>query len=220
MNDPHGRRCFLKRLGVGGVAAGTAGLAGCTGGGGPGSVTLSEGFESGLADWEARGHVGHDAGGDFDWAVEVTDERAAAGDRSLAVFTEGDHDDGTAWVVTAVDVDEGTAYDVRGSVKAWSASESFNTLRNLVAVVAPTAPSAEEDFPEPGANSTGRSGLSAGGLREPLDRKAGWDDYEFEWTTDALETAELFYAVGVSVVWESDRTDYLDEVRLELEPRG
>lgn len=219
MDEPGGRRRFLRRLGAGSVAVGVTGLAGCLEGSAPRRVTVSEGFESGLDDWDARGHVGPDAGDPFDWSIEVSDERAADGDRSLAIFTEGDHDDGTAWVVRPIEVVEGAAYDVTGSVRAFARSESFNTLRHLVAFVGPTEPSAEEDFPQPFTNSTGTSNLPAGGLREPLDRASGWERYTFEWRTGELPSEELYLAVGVSVVWESDRTDYLDAVELELVPR-
>lgn len=218
-----GRRRFLRTYGAGSVAvAGAVGgavLAGCLEGPQPRQVTMTESFESGLGDWDSRGHVGDDAGGEFDWAIEVTDERAATGDHSLAIFTEGTHDDGTAWIVKPVELVEGTAYDVRGRVRAWAESESFNTIRHLVVSVAPEEPTAESDFPGPNVNSTGQQGLSAGGLREPLDRVAGWSDYTFEWATPELASKTLSVAVGVTVVWESDRTDYLDAVKVDFVPR-
>jgi hypothetical protein len=219
MDDLFGRRRFLRAVGTGSVAGGVACVSGCLGGRRPQRVSLTEGFEDGLGDWDTRGHVGPDAGGSFDWSIEITEERAAAGQHSLAIFTEGDHDDGTAWVVRLVEVVEGTAYDVRGSVRVWANAESFNTLRHLVVAVGPAEPTEEGDFPQPNTNSTGTPDLPAGGLREPLDRESGWGTYEFEWTTGELSTDELYLAAGVSVVWETDRTDYLDEVSLELVPR-
>lgn len=208
------RRRLLQTL-----AAGSAGsvVAGCLGRPRPQRVTVTDGFEEGLAGWSTAAHIGPDAADPFDWRIEVTDERSAEGEQCLAVFTEGDHDDGTAWVVRPIPVERGVAYDVQGSVRAFAASESFNTVRQLVVALGPDAPAEEGDFPAPDTTSTPDSPI--GGLREPLDRQAGWSEYAFEWATPGLDVDELFLAVGVTVVWETDRTDYLDDVRVSLRPR-
>lgn len=219
MDQPLGRRRLLRTIGAGSVGGAASGVAGCLGDQLAEPVLVTESFESGLVGWDRRAHVGPEAAGGFDWRIEVSDDRAAEGDRSLAIFTEGDHDDGTAWVVRSVPVVRNTAYDVQGSVQAYAASESFNTVRHLLVSVGSTEPTEEADFPDPDTNSSGTPGLSAGGLREPLDRQAGWSRYEFSWATPPLETDELFLALGASVVWETDRTDYLDDVRVELVPR-
>lgn len=204
---------------TGGVAGTVGGLAGCLGSQRADRVTVTEGFEHGIDDWESRGHVGPDAGDDFEWYIETSADRAGTGSRSLAVFTEGDHDDGTAWIARAVPVVEGTAYDVTGSVQAYAASESFNTVRHLVFAVGPEAPTGEDDFPAPDTDSSGATDLPAGGIRAPLDREAGWSTYEFSWSSPPLSTERVHVGVGVSVVWETDRTDYLDDVRVDLVPR-
>lgn len=223
MDGPFCRRGLLEAIGIGAIAGGVAGpavgLAGCLGSRRAERVTVTDGFEGGLDDWETRGHVGPDAGDDFAWRIETSDERAATGSRSLVVFTEGSHDDGTAWIARAVPVVEGTAYDVTGSVRAYAASESFNTVRHLVFAVRPEPPTTEADFPAPDTDSSGTTDLPAGGIRAPLDREAGWSTYEFSWSSPALSTDRVHLAVGVSVVWETDRTDYLDDVRVVLVPR-
>ncbi|MFB6305301.1 MAG: hypothetical protein ABEH47_09050 [Haloferacaceae archaeon] len=199
------RRDALRRglLACGGVA-----VAGCAGGGdGP---LLSEGFETGLDPWETRGHVGPDAGGEFQWTVERSDAEAHEGAWSLRVFTEGRFDDGTAWAVRPIDVPAG-ASGLRVSLMAWSPSESFNLLRHLVAAARPEPPETEADFPDPGANSTGIEGAPYGGLREPLHQAAGWREYGFEWTPERMPE-RVHLAVGVSVVWEADATHFVDEV--------
>ncbi|MFB6157789.1 MAG: hypothetical protein ABEJ34_08110 [Haloferacaceae archaeon] len=117
------RRGALRRglLACGGVAT-----AGCTGGGGDGEGggggrLLAAGFETGLDPWETRGHVGADAGGEFEWEIARSDERAHEGRWSLRMFTGGRFDDlaerssadnrnasgsggGTAWAVRPLDV--------------------------------------------------------------------------------------------------------------------
>jgi hypothetical protein len=217
MSNANSRRAFLAGLAV----AGSGAVAGCLGDAGAGEpVNVSESWESGLGEWSTHGSVGSDAAGEFRWSIDVTDERAAAGDRSLRVFTEGRHDDGTAWATRSVPVERGRAYDATGAVRAWSAGESFNTVRHFVVRLAPEPPASEGDFPPPGENSTGAGTVPVGGLREPMDREGGWEQFRFEWTTPTLETATLSLSVGVTVVWETDRTDYVDDLRVSLVPRS
>ncbi|MFC4359099.1 hypothetical protein ACFO0N_14210 [Halobium salinum] len=228
---------FPSRRAVLGAAAavGVASLAGCLAfvdrpGSDPEPVTLREGFEDGdgLGEWTAHGHVGSDAGGPFRFDLGGSTDRAVEGSRSLRVFTGGEHDDGTAWVSHPVRVVAGHAYDATFSVRAWSEGESFNTVRHVVAVLSPTAPTVEGDFPEPDWNSSDRADAPVGGLREPMDGSGegddpegpGWRTYRFTWRTPELTADTLHLAVGVSVVWETDRVDYLDDVRLDLTPVG
>ena len=209
------RRSFLASVGTGLATL----VAGCTGGEDADPIRIEEDFEDGLDGWAVRSHVGSDAGGAFRSEVTLSDEHARSGERSLRLFTGGEHDDGTAWVVRDVAVTPDVAYDATVTVHAWSASESFNTLRHLVAFLGPYEPVVEEDFPAAGENSSGTDGLATGGLREPLDLEAGWRSYSFTWRAPPVEGDRLWLAVGVSVVWETDRADFLDDVAVELVPR-
>lgn len=199
------------------LRAGTAvgvglGLAGCTT---PGQEAplFEESFESGLERWETAASIGpEEEQSAFDWEIGRSQEQALAGSWSLEVFTEGDHDDGTAWATTELSSAGADAFEV--SFSAWSASESFNTLRNVVAYLGPDAPTEEGDFPDPGMNTSALEGAPNGGLREPLHLAEGWREYSFGWEPeDVPET--LYLAVGVSVVWEADATHYLDTVTVE-----
>jgi len=203
-----GRRDALRA----GAAAGVGlGLAGCTA---PGDGPLfEESFESGLEGWETASYIGpEEEQSAFEWEIQRSQERAFAGDWSLEVFTEGDHDDGTAWVTTELSPGDLEEFEV--SFAAWSESESFNILRNVVASLAPEKPTVEEDFPEPGANSTAVPDAPYGGLREPLHLAEGWREYRFEWAPDEVPET-LYLSLGVSVVWESDATHYVDAVTVE-----
>jgi len=126
-------------------------------------------------------------------------------------FTEGDHDDGTAWATTELEPVDASRFSV--TVQAWSESESFNHLRDLVAYLGPQKPSDEGSFPGPGDTSTGVDGAEFGGLREPLHLAEGWREYSFEWTPGTVPD-RLAFAVGVSVVWEADATHYVDDVEV------
>lgn len=196
------------------VGLGTA-LAGCTlpgnGDGGDGPL-FAESFESGF-DWETAAHIGPEEDvADFEWAIERVDAEAADGDWSLEFFTEGDHDDGTAWATAELSPSETEAFEV--TFEAWSESESFNILRNIVATLAPEPPESEQDFPAPGQNSSAVDGAPYGSLREPLHLAAGWHEYSFTWEPVSVPET-LYLSLGVSVVREADATHYLDSVTVE-----
>lgn len=207
------RRTFLETTAA---TVPAAALAGCTGGSGDDQgPILAEGFESPLEEWEAHAAIGPEVDlADFDREVERSDERAREGDWCLRLFTGGDHDDGTAWLTRPVELPDAERFTVE--LWAWSESESFNVLRHLVAALGPERPAVEEDFPDPGRNSSNVAGAEYGGLREPLHRARGWERYRFEWNPGRVpDVAHL--SVGVSVVWESDATHFVDEIRLRAD---
>lgn len=179
---------------------------------------FQEGFEEGMGNWEGNAAIGSEVDiEDFEWELEVTDEEAAAGEHSLRVWNEGDHDDGVTWGVHPLTIDTGQTYQVDVTAQFWSESESFNSIRDAVMRLAPDRPEVEEDFPQPGVNTTELGETPYGGLREPLGLTAGWREYSFQWTTPELTTDTLYLAVGTSVIWESDVPHYIDEITVEIE---
>lgn len=211
------RRTVLTTL----AAAGAGALAGCLGDDSdPDPVTLADDFAGGLDDWEIDAALGEDDdASDFDYDIALSDEEVYAGDQSVEIYTEGDHDDGTAWIVQPVDVEAGHRYHAEASVMAWSHMESFNMVRRLSCVLAPERPQTQTDFPPPDWNSTGEDEPEVGGFREPLDLAEGWYEYTFEWDSPELDTDTLYFAVGTRVVWTGDRTHWIDDVDLTIEPR-
>jgi hypothetical protein len=200
------------------VGATALGLAGC--GGRERGAEFEEGFEDGIGDWESAAAIGPEVPlSGFDWSTGVTDDQAASGQRSLALFTEGDHDDGTAWATHSVPVPADGRYQATVTASFWSESESFNILRNAVMRLGTDPPESEADFPDPGMNTTALGEVPYGGLREPLHLAEGWHEYRFEWTTPPLSTDTLSIAAGTSVVWEADATHYLDDLTVDLSPR-
>ena len=208
------RRPFLRT----GLALAAVGAAGCLGeSGGP---AFTEGFEDGLGEWETDAAIGPEVDiADFEWAIDVSGEQAAEGERSLRIVNEGDHDDGTCWAVHPVSVESGQAYTATVTAEFWSESESFNSIRDAVMRLGPEPPETEQDFPRPQQNTTGQGETSYGGLREPLWLAEGWRTYEFEWTTPELPTETLWLALGTSVIWESVATHYVDAVTVDLAQR-
>lgn len=170
--------------------------------------------------WETGAHVGPEVDQEeFEWTVDVSGEQAAEGERSLRIVNEGNYDDGTTWAVHPVSIEPGQSYTATVTASFWSETESFNVLRNAVMRLGPEQPETEEDFPDPGVNTTALGVTPYGGLREPLHLSEGWREYEFEWTTPKLSTDTLFVAVGTTVVWETAATHFVDEVSVELEVR-
>lgn len=198
--------------------AGVFGIAGCLSG--SGETKFREGFEDGIGDWERYAAIGPEVDiGDFKWEIGVDDTEAAEGDHSLRIWNEGSYDDGTTWAVHPVSVEPGQAYQMSVTAKFWSESESFNLIRGAVMRLGPDRPTAEEDFPEPGQNTTELGETPYGGLREPLWLTNGWHEYAFEWTTPELSTETLYLAVGTTVVWETGATHYVDDIVVESESR-
>jgi hypothetical protein len=173
-----------------------------------------------MGQWTTGAAIGPEVPLDeFEWEVTVSESEAAAGQRSLRIWNEGDYDDGVSWGVHSVPVESGRAYEASVSAEIWSESESFNTLRDAVMRLGREPPDAEEDFPHPGVNTSELGEVPYGGLREPLWLTDGWREYAFEWTTPTVSTDTLYVAVGTSVIWEGDATHYVDEVSVTLEPR-
>ncbi|WP_123623516.1 hypothetical protein [Halorubrum sp. CSM-61] len=212
------RRRELLRRGGGIGVAGLAGIAGCTGGSdGP---AFEEGFEDGIGDWEFGAAIGPEVNIDeFDWEASVSEEEAASGERSLRIWNQGDYDDGVTWATHPISVDSGEAYRIEVSGQFWSESESFNTIRHALMRLGPEPPETEEDFPQPGLNTTDLGETPYGGLRDALWLADGWRKYAFEWTTTELSTDTLHLAVGTAVIWEADATHYVDDLSVTVEAR-
>jgi hypothetical protein len=208
------RRRYLGAL-AGGLALGS----GCLGFQG-GTVAFADGFEDGLGEWSVGAAIGPEVPlEEFEREASVSGQQAAEGEQSLRLFTEGSYDDGVLWVTHALPVEPGQAYDATVTLQGWSDSESFNTRRDLVARLGREPPEREESFPQPGVTSGRFDDAPYGGLRQPLDLTGGWREYGFEWRTPTLETETLYVSAGVAVIWETDLTNYLDEIEVALSPR-
>ncbi|EMA57228.1 hypothetical protein [Halorubrum lipolyticum] len=212
------RRGLLRRsAGIG--AVGLAALAGCTGGEDDG-LTFEEGFEDGVGDWAFGAAIGPEVDLDeFDWEASVSEEEAASGDGSLRIWNQGDYDDGVTWATHPIAVDAGESYRIEVTGQFWSESESFNTIRHALMRLGPEPPETEEDFPQPGLNTTDLGETPYGGLRDALWLADGWREYAFEWTTPELSTDTLHLSVGTAVIWEADATHYVDDLAVTVEPR-
>lgn len=212
---------FTRRQLLATLTAGTVGVAGCLSTDQePREFSLRDEFSDGLDEWDSEAHIGPNADLEaFEWSVELTDEMASAGDQSISIFTEGKYDDGTAWIARPIEIEADRRYDAEVSFQAWSPSESFNTRRRVVPYLGQGRPTAEDDFPQTGWNSTDKGTTLYGGLREALDQTDGWHEYTFEWQSSTVYTDTLWFADGVTVVWESDLRYAIDDIDVHIETR-
>lgn len=202
------------------LAVGT--LAGCTGGKSPETIEFTDGLEEGFMGWTRDSDVPEDPnnhGNPVAWMITHSTERATDGTASLRYYLDGTQDDGTIWIVQPITVDSGHTYNMRMQVDAWSASESFNTLAHLVMYAGPSRPTSEGSFPSPGTSSSDAGVTDTGGLREPLNQVEGWQTYSFSWKTPTLQMDAIYIATGISAVWETEMTYFIDNITLTATPR-
>jgi hypothetical protein len=167
--------------------------------------TIEEGFESGLGDWERGADVPQD--GDrpnqtVEWSIERSNEQAKGGRASARFFLDGKHDDGTIWLTRSFEVSANQEYAARITLDLWSPSESFNTLAKVAAYTGPRQPMEEGDL----------------NTSQPADQAAGWKRYEYQMNTRSDGQGRLWVAFGISVVWETKVTYFIDDVRIEIKP--
>lgn len=195
-------------------------LPGCFGSDGGAPASFEDSFEEGFRDWRVDEHVPDDPnnpGFKVSAGASISDQ-ARSGGNALRFHLDGRQDDGTVWVERTVPFDAGATYRFNVSFWAWSESESFNTLAYAVAYLGPDDPEREEDFPEPMQNSR-QDELGFGGLREPLDRAEGWEEYSFTWDGEVPDNGGLFLAIGISAVWETEMQYDLDDVQVTASKR-
>ncbi len=191
------RRTFLATTGLSAAA-----LAGCTAPNGspengtrdpgsPASLT-NPSFENDLEGWTVGRDLPTDpnTGDPVETNATTTGERASDGERSLALFINGLQDDGTLWVEQSAALGEAEtlAFDI------YSPEASFNTRVKAAAYTGEGGELVEEDFD----------------TTEAADGHEGWQTFEY----DVSSEGEGAVAVGVSMVWETELTTLVDNVRL------
>lgn len=154
-------------------------------------------FEDGLTGWTVGMDLPTDPNVEGDQPVEsdvsVSTDHAVDGDHACALFIDGRQDDGTLWVQQRAVLDDTD----RLAVDFYSQEESFNIITKAAAYAGPDPDRTltETDFDTSAA----------------IEDHAGWKTYEYDISHDGIGLV----AVGISVVWETELTRYLDDVRLQ-----
>lgn len=168
-------------------------------------ISFEERFEETLDRWQQGSDVPDDPdrpGQPVRWSIEVSPEQAAEGGSSARFTLDGKMDDGTIWLARVFDVAPDSVLQIRLTFDLWSASESFNTLAKVMAYAGSRPPAAEEDF----------DGSQAANLAE------GWRTYEYTFRVRSGAEGQVWVALGISAVWETEMTYYADNVRVDIAP--
>lgn len=168
-----------------------------------GAGRFEEGFEGSLDGWQQGADVPDDPahpGQPVDWSIEVSSDQAAEGTSSARFALDGKQDDGTIWLARPFSVAAGELARVHLSFELWSESESFNTLANVAAYVGAQPPGSESDFD----------------LSQVANKVEGWVTYDYSFDVRGNAEGQAWVAVGISAVWETEMTYYLDNVQVDL----
>jgi hypothetical protein len=170
------------------VLPATAGAA-PSGSGSAAQATCGSSFESGFEGWQPDSD-----GLARDWAITLSREQASDGVQSLRYWTDGTTDDGTVWVERQLRVQPFRTVTVDVSFDLWSEFYSDFNRWPVVAFAGARNPAAEADFVKVG---------------EDWDH-VGWKRYSLRQTVRAGQSGRIWVAYGVSVVWETQRTHFVD----------
>jgi hypothetical protein len=114
----------------------------------------------------------------------------------VRLYIDGSQDDGTIWLQRKLALEPNTTRNVTLTFELWSPSESFNTLANFVGYVGTKNSTAEGNFQT----------LGSANLVE------GWRTYTLNAPVQTGSSGEVYVAVGISAVWETVMTYYIDDV--------
>jgi hypothetical protein len=169
----------------------------------PEQETFSEDFESGFDAWSADSDVPEDPnnpGNPVAWAIVRVSNNSFSGNYSVLMSIDERQDDGTIWIERKLTLDASSMKSVNVSFQLWSASESFNTLAEVVGYVGKYSPEAEADFQVQGA----------------ANQISGWLAYSFSSEISTDDTGEVYVALGISVTWETKMSYFIDAVEITV----
>jgi hypothetical protein len=159
------------------------------------AAVVTEGFETGFGDWNPDTDGLAPA-----WSVKRSTEQAHAGSYSLQVFMDGRQDDGTTWVERKFAVAPRTTVRVTVSFWLWSERQSDLNGWSVVASAGIKDPEIERDFTTIGFT----------------EQTAGWASFSLTRSVTADASGTIWIAVGTSVLWETQRHHFIDDVSVEI----
>jgi hypothetical protein len=152
------------------------------------AATYQESFEQGFGGWEPRSD-----GLTPEWKVTRSTDRPRHGLWGLRYDVNGSRDDGTVWVQRRLPVPPG-ARTVELRFWMWSDREAIAGNWAVMAYAGARDPRAEVDFTILGETNKWR----------------GWWQFIHRVSVPANSSNQVTVALGVSVRWEVNRTDYFD----------
>jgi len=169
----------------------------------PKQVIYNEGFEENLGGWTGDADVPLDPnnpGSSVDWSVSRATSPVKSGQYSLELYIDGRQDDGTVWIERVLSVKRNSQIQVRVSFEFYSESESFNVIAGVVGFAGTSNPEVETNFTVLGQ----------------ANEAAGWKRYTHTATLKTGSSEEVWVAVGITVLWETEMTYNLDDVKITI----
>jgi hypothetical protein len=166
-------------------------------------IRYDEGFEDDFGGWEGDADVPPDPnnpGSLVDWNVSRVTSPVNFGQYSVELYIDGRQDDGTVWIERELSVKKNSQIQVKVSFDFYSESESFNVIAGVVGFAGTSNPEVEADFTVLGQ----------------ANEVSGWKRYTHTATLKTGSSGEVWVAVGISVLWETEMSYNLDDVKVTI----
>jgi hypothetical protein len=172
-----------------------------------GGVSFETSFEDGLDGFVADGTDLDDP--PVEWSIERSQEEADDGVWSVRLDLENLNDAGKIWIERAFDLEPGVTYDVEVAYAFGTSDFGDINTWTIIAGVDPDSPEVVDDLTFQGSTSTG----------EDEDVGLVWLEKAHAFTATAGANGELWVSLGVWGTFETPRTYYIDDLRIEFTPR-
>ncbi|MEM2111197.1 MAG: hypothetical protein QXX08_04890 [Candidatus Bathyarchaeia archaeon] len=172
----------------------------------PKAYIVNESFEDGFGRWTPDADVPEDPNnpGHFvEWYIKRVSNMSNSGQYSLEFFIDGRQDDGTIWIEQKISVKRNTVVHVKLSFYLYSEAESFNAIAEVCAYANVLDAEKETDF--------------ADGQLGQANQVAGWKRYEYSAAVNSGSNDEIWVALGITVLWETQMTYYIDDIEITIQ---
>lgn len=164
-------------------------------------------FELGFDGWIIDRDVPMDPnnpGYEVNWSIIRVENasRAYSGTHSLKLFIDGRQDDGVIWIEKNYTLMANKNYQVKISFQFYCGTVSFNTITLVIGYSNTTNPEVEADLIE---------GILGTGEEAPE-----WKKYSRTVNVNTGNDGVIWIAIGMSVVWETEVTHYLDDLSIKI----
>jgi hypothetical protein len=158
------------------------------------ATTYTESFERDFGGWQPRSD-----GIPPKWSVTRSTDLPFDGQWGLRYDIDGSRDDGTVWVQRRFPVPPG-ARTVEIRYWMWSEMEAIAGNWKIMGFAGARDPKTEFDFTKIGDTNLWR----------------GWRQLSYSWRLPNDVTNYVVVALGLSVIWEVNRTDYFDLITVSI----
>jgi hypothetical protein len=169
----------------------------------PQPAIYNESFEANFGGWGEDADVPPDPNNSnfpVAWNVSRVTVPVKSGQYSVELYLDGRQDDGTVWIEKMFSAKSHSQVQVEVSFEFYSGNESFNVIAGVVGFAGTFNPENEADFTVLGQ----------------ADEVAGWSRYTHRATLNTDSSGEVWVAVGITALWETEMTYRLDDVKVML----